>query len=239
MPVATLPLAPIFTRSRRPTPTRALCTLSSPSVNGVPMWSSYSSGAAPVPPSPPSTTTKSGVTPSATIALQMPRKSERDPRQSLNPAGFPPESSRIFATNRTSSRGVEKTLCAGGDTHFSPLGTPLASAISCVTFAPGSTPPMPGLAPWLSLSETIFTWSPEAVSANFAGSKSPSSVRAPKYPLPISQTRSPPCWWYLLSPPSPVSWANPPRAAPRLRASRALPLSAPKLIAETFISAMS
>ena len=36
MPVATLPLAPIRIRSRRPVPTSALCTIISPSVSGVP-----------------------------------------------------------------------------------------------------------------------------------------------------------------------------------------------------------
>ena len=63
MPVATLPLAPILIRSRRPVPTSALCTIIRPSVSGVPTWSSNSSGAAPVPPSAPSTTMKSGVMP--------------------------------------------------------------------------------------------------------------------------------------------------------------------------------
>ena len=36
-------------------------------------------------------------------------------------------------------------------------GTSRAWAISIVTFAPGSTPPWPGLAPWLSLISIIFT----------------------------------------------------------------------------------
>ena len=67
-----------------------------------------------------------------------------------------------------------------GLTHFSPCGTSRISAISSVTLAAGSTPPMPGLAPWLSLSETHLTWSLAALSANMAGSKSPSLVRAPK-----------------------------------------------------------
>ena len=53
-----------------------------------------------------------------------------------------------------------------GETHFSPCGTPRTSAISGVTLAAGSTPPMPGLAPWLSLSETHLTWSWAALSAN-------------------------------------------------------------------------
>ncbi len=98
----------------------------------------------------------------------------------MNPAGLPPFSSRIRAMNSTSSRGVENTRWELGDTHFSPFGTPRASAISAVTLAAGSTPPMPGLAPWLSLSEVIFTWGSAAVSRNLSGSKSPSFVRAPK-----------------------------------------------------------
>ena len=40
-------------------------------------------------------------------------------------------------------------------------------------------------------------------------------------------------------PPSPVSWANPPRAAPAFNAEIALADSAPKLIAETFSIAIS
>lgn len=39
--------------------------------------------------------------------------------------------------------------------------------------------------------------------------------------------------------PSPVSWAKPPRAAPPLSASMALPDSDPKLIAEMLNTAMS
>lgn len=119
-PLVTLPLAPTLTRSRRPTPTSALCTVISPSVSGIPTWSSYSSGAAPVPPSAPSTMMKSGVTPSATIALQIASRSAREPRQSLNPAGLPPDSSRIQAMRCTSSRGVENALWYDGETHFWP-----------------------------------------------------------------------------------------------------------------------
>jgi hypothetical protein len=39
-------------------------------------------------------------------------------------------------------------------------------------------------------------------------------------------------------PPSPVSWANPPRAAPAFNARSAFADSAPKLIAETLSNAM-
>jgi hypothetical protein len=105
-PVAILPLAPTRTRSRRPQPTSALWTNSRPSVSGRPTWSSNSSGAAPVPPSAPSTMTKSGAVPSSSIALQTARNCTRDPTQSLKPTGLPPLSSRIRTRNRTSSRGV-------------------------------------------------------------------------------------------------------------------------------------
>lgn len=108
-PVATLPLAPILIRSRSPVPTSALWTVMRPSVSGVPMWSANSSGAAPVPPSAPSTMMKSGVTPSASMALQTARNWRREPTQSLNPVGLPPASSRIAAMKPISSRGVEKT----------------------------------------------------------------------------------------------------------------------------------
>ena len=75
----------------------------------MPTWSEYSTGAAPVPPSAPSTVMKSGVTPSSSIALQIASSSTREPTQSLKPVGLPPASSRRWPMNRTSSRGVEKT----------------------------------------------------------------------------------------------------------------------------------
>ncbi len=183
-PVATLPDAPIFTCGRSPTPTSALCTVIRPSVSGVPTWSSYSSGAAPVPPSEPSTITKSGAVPSSSIALQRASTSTRVPTHSLIPTGLPPASSRSRATKRTSSRGVANVECAAGLMHFCPRGTPrtaaISAAISAVTFAAGSTPPIPGLAPCESLSDTHLTASCAALSANGFGSNSPSGVRAPK-----------------------------------------------------------
>ena len=146
-PVATLPLTPIRIRSRRPQPTSALWSIISPSVSGVPTWSSYSAGAAPVPPSDPSTTMKSGVVSSSTIALQIASSSWRVPTQSLKPAGLPPASSRMWAMKRISSRGVENTLWPGGLTHVCPCGTLRVSAISLVTLAPGRTPPIPAWLP--------------------------------------------------------------------------------------------
>ena len=105
-PEATLALAPIRILSRRPVPTNALWTVINPSVSGRPMLSSYSSGAAAVPPSAPSMMMKSGVTPSASIALQTASTSTREPTHSLKPTGFPSASSRSRATNMISSRGV-------------------------------------------------------------------------------------------------------------------------------------
>ena len=59
-------------------------------------------------------------------------------------------------------------------------GTPRAAAISGVTFGPGSTPPWPGLAPWLSLSSIIFTCGSAALAAKRSSLKLPSSLRQPK-----------------------------------------------------------
>ncbi len=58
--VAIFPEAPILMRSRALMPISALWTKLTPSRIGMPRWSMNSSGAAPVPPSLPSTTMKSG-----------------------------------------------------------------------------------------------------------------------------------------------------------------------------------
>ena len=102
-PLATLPDAPILNWSRSPVPTRLLCTSIRPSVSGMPTWSSNSCGAAPVPPSEPSTMTKSGVMPVASMALQIDRNSVRAPTHSLKPTGLPPDSLRSVAMNAINS----------------------------------------------------------------------------------------------------------------------------------------
>ncbi|MNY30402.1 hypothetical protein D3C86_1645100 [compost metagenome] len=58
-PVMTLPLQIILIWSLIPKPFRQSYTKASASLNGMPTWSEYSCGAAPVPPSPPSTVIKS------------------------------------------------------------------------------------------------------------------------------------------------------------------------------------
>ncbi len=71
-------------------------------------------------------------------------------------------------------------LWLAGETQSTPTGTPRAAAISGVTLGPGSTPPWPGLAPWLSLSSIIFTWGSRAFSAKRSSLNVPSSLRQPK-----------------------------------------------------------
>ena len=180
MPLATLPLAPILTWSRSPDPTSALCTNIRPSVSGMPTLSSNSTGPAPVPPSDPSTMMKSGQELRSIIALQMARNSRREPMHSLKPTGLPPLRSRSWSMKSISSSGESNALCDGGDTIVCPTSTPRASATSSFTFAPGSSPPSPGFAPWEILIEMAFTWSREARSLNLSGSKWPSGVRQPK-----------------------------------------------------------
>ena len=79
--------------------------------------------------------------------------------QSLKPAGLPPERRRISPMKCIISIGVENAEWADGEMQSQPIGTPRVAAISADTFAAGSTPPWPGLAPWLILSSTILTCS--------------------------------------------------------------------------------
>jgi hypothetical protein len=75
----------------------------------------------------------------------------------LEARGLAARQLRSRAMNCIISTGVEKALWLAGEMQSTPLGTPRAAAISAVTLAPGSTPPWPGLAPWLSLSSIILT----------------------------------------------------------------------------------
>jgi hypothetical protein len=100
--------------------------------------------------------------------------------QSLNPAGLPPDRRRISPMNAIISTGVENTEWPDGEMQSQPIGTPRVTAISSDTLAAGSTPPWPGLAPWLIFNSTILTWSSVAVSAKCSGEKLPSGLRAPK-----------------------------------------------------------
>ena len=144
------------------------------------MWSWYSSGAAPVPPSDPSTMMKSGRMPVSCIALHIARTSTRVPMHSLKPTGLPSDSSRSRPMNSMSCRGVENAECPGGEMQSWKAGTPRMCAISSVTLGAGRTPPSPGLAPCDSFTLIIFTWGWSAFFRNSSGEKSPSRVRHPK-----------------------------------------------------------
>ena len=114
------------------------------------------------------------------IALTMANHSQGWPRQNLKPTGLPPDSVRSLAMKCIISIGVVNALWLAGDMQSTPTGTPRAAAISGVTLAPGSTPPWPGLAPWLSLISTILTWGLVALATKRSSLKVPSSLRQPK-----------------------------------------------------------
>src|SRR5262249_9484898 len=90
-PVTTRPLARRRAVCRSPAPTRQLWASTKPSRSGVPTWSTNSSGAAPVPPSDPSITMKSGRIPVSSMALQSAMNSQAWPMQSLKPTRLPPD----------------------------------------------------------------------------------------------------------------------------------------------------
>ena len=92
-----------------------------------------------------------------------------DPRSGLIPA----------AALREQGTG-ENALWRDGEMQSTQGGTPRAAAISSVTLAPGSTPPWPGLAPWLIFSSMSLTCGSRAFSAKRSGLKVPSSLRQPK-----------------------------------------------------------
>src|SRR6202000_29878 len=107
------------------------------------------------------------------MALQIARNSQGWPMQSLKPAGLPPDSRRISPMKAIISSGVENARCDAGEMQSSPIETPRIFEISSDTLAAGSTPPWPGLAPWLILSSTILIWSADATRADSAGLKVP------------------------------------------------------------------
>ena len=82
--------------------------------------------------------------------------------------------------NCSISTGVENALWLAGEMQSTPISTPRASAISCVTLGPGNTPPCPGLAPWLSLISIILTCGSVACCVNSSALNVPSGLRQPK-----------------------------------------------------------
>ena len=78
------------------------------------------------------------------------------------------------------SIGVVKALCAAGEMQSTHDRHAARRGDLGVTFGPGSTPPWPGLAPWLSLSSIILTCGSRALAAKRSALKLPSSLRQPK-----------------------------------------------------------
>ncbi len=194
--------------------------------NGRETESLNTSGAAPVPPSPPSMVTKS--TPRSRLDICAARSSQnvRSPTADLMPTGSPVSS----ASSSTQSSMLSTSLnsaCREGLMQSTPGRMPRIRAISSVTLAPGSRPPRPGFAPWLILISSARTGADATRSLSRSMSKRPSSSRHPKYAVPIWKTRSPPLRWYAEMPPSPVLCMHPAMAAPRLSASIAGPDSEP------------
>ncbi len=153
------------------------------------------------------------------------------PTADLMPTGSPVSSPSISTKSSIESTSPN-TSCRLGDAQSTPALMPRISAISSLTLAPGSIPPRPGFAPCDSLISRARTGALATRSLSRDSSKWPSSSRQPKYAVPIWKTMSPPLRWYDDSPPSPVFWRQPARAAPRLSASMAFAESDPKLMPE-------
>jgi hypothetical protein len=113
-PLQTRPEALILTFAHKSAPINMFLTTTNPSSNGNPIELVYSGGAAPVPPSPPSTVMKSGPFPISTIALTRAAISPGSPTQSLRPSGIPLLSSLSLAMNSTNSQGLLNAECLGG-----------------------------------------------------------------------------------------------------------------------------
>jgi hypothetical protein len=148
-------------------------------LKGSDTWSLNTSGAAPVPPSPPSMVMKS--TPRSPRAISRARSCQSciSPTADLIPTGRP-ETSASFSTKSSSSSAEEKAECAFGLMQVTPTGIRRIRAISGVTLAPGSTPPRPGLAPWLSLISIARTFAEATSSRKRSMLKRPRSSRQPK-----------------------------------------------------------
>jgi hypothetical protein len=158
-------------------------TCAKPSLNGIATWSANTSGAAPVPPSPPSMVMKSGARPLCSICCTSSRQKLISPTALLIPTGSP-VASAIFSMKSSIELTSRNAVCASGEMQSLPIGTSLIFAISGVIFAEGSTPPSPGFAPCESFSSIARTGADATFSRKRCMSKRPLSSRQPKYPGP-------------------------------------------------------
>ena len=132
-------------------------------------------GAAPVPPSPPSMVTKSTPRSEFAIAAMSSSQNVGSPTADLIPTGSP-VSAASSSTQSSMLSMSWKAVWREGLTQSRPCGIPRISAISSVTFAPGSKPPRPGFAPWLSLISIARTGADSISAASRCRSNRPSLV---------------------------------------------------------------
>ena len=145
--VMTLPLAPMLDLARAGSGRPGCCArAAAPSRSGAPTWSVNSSGAAPVPPSPPSTTMKSGRMP-----VFEHRLGDAEPLPGM--ADRKLESDRLAARQLAQpgdeleqARAAWRRRCArAGDMQSTPSGTPRVAAISARHLRGGQHAAMAGL----------------------------------------------------------------------------------------------
>ncbi len=160
--------------------------------NGSAIESAKIGGDAPVPPSPPSTVTKS--TPRSPLAMSLTSSYQNSisPTALLMPTGTPVSVAMSSTKSRRLSTSVN-AVCRDGLAQSLPIGMPRISLISWVTLAAGRSPPSPGLAPCESLISIALTGAESTTSLSRSRENLPSSLRQPKYAVPICSTMSPPC----------------------------------------------
>ena len=191
-----MPEAMTRMRSRRPDSISASTTRGSASSIDRLMWSASACGAAPEPPSPPSMARKSGAysRPRRCTASHRSFMNRQPPMAVFTPTGRPVRS-RMQAILSSSSSTLAMSRCRFGLIESRPSGMPRICAISAVTFAAGSTPPLPGLAPCDSLISNAFTALRELLQRARARSCRRAS-RTPYLAVPICMMMSqPPSRW--------------------------------------------
>ena len=156
------------------------------------------------------------------------------PTADLMPTGSP-VASAMRSMNSSMPSTSWKAVCPAGLLQSTPTGMPRMAAISGVTLAPGSMPPRPGLAPWLSLISMART------GAVVDGVDQPVEVERcrPRRGSRSSRCRSATrgrrrCGGGARCRPRRCCAARRRGRTPLLSASMALPLSEPKLMAEMF-----
>ena len=167
------------TRSAIPSRAKAEYTRAIPILNGSATFSVKTSGAAPVPPSPPSTVMKSTARSSLAIRRASSSQKPLSPIADLMPTGRPVSSASISTKSSISSTSP-KAEWRDGETQSSFADTSRTFAISSVTFEAGRSPPRPGFAPWLSLISSARMGASSSRPRSSARLKRPLRSRQPK-----------------------------------------------------------